>query len=68
MNVGNEKNRSEETDTPSAEFTSNTSTDESPSFQRPELSMRKMLPSLGPRRISLRAGAKVHMHSENNHT
>lgn len=49
-------------------LTSQTSTDESPAFPAPNISIRRVMPSLGPRRISLRSGAVVHKHSENNHT
>jgi hypothetical protein len=46
----------------------NTSTDESPSFPAPNVTISKVMPSLGPRRISLKTGAVRHSHSENNHT
>jgi len=49
-------------------LTANTTTNEEPDFTQADVSIRRVLPSIGPRRISLAAGAKVHMHSENNHT
>jgi hypothetical protein len=45
-----------------------TSTDETAEFPPASVSLRRVIPSIGPRRISLRAGIPVHYHSSDNHT